>query len=364
MSLKKKELAKLVTAAFVACVGVGIVSLPVIGDGEVVVEASKTDDFINKMSASVQSTSQKNNLYSSVTFAQMILECSYGQSELALKANNYFGIKGSYYGASYSKKSLEYDKKGKPYYAVSKFKKYPSAQASIDDYAYHMRHGVSWDSKYYSGVWRENARDYKAATKVLSSKYSTSSAYHNSLNNLISKYHLDRLDERYSTVKYTGGTGSESAQVIGAGYDLYNHVSNTEYSANKGPASKLAGKRVYLDCTGIKSDGTTWYRIRVAGTSTLYWVDGRALKFRPVEYSGMYTTARFNDVSSDLRSHVYNSVALSQSRGNAQKYKNQTTVVNQKAVITDYSGSQSTMYRVSINGTTMWASSRAVRFGK
>ncbi|MDK1723124.1 glucosaminidase domain-containing protein [Dellaglioa algida] len=359
-----RKIAKIITATFIAGVGVGVTSLPLINQDISVAKASTADEFINKMSSSIQSTSKKNNLYSSVTLAQMLLECSYGQSELAVKANNYFGIKGSYYGASYSKKSLEYDKNGKPYYAVSKFKKYPSAQASIDDYAYHMRHGVSWDHNYYSGVWRENAKDYKAATKALSSRYSTSSSYHDSLNKLISKYRLDKLDNSYSKVSFNDATGSESAQVVGAGYNLYNHVSNTDSSVSQGPASKLAGKRVYLDCTGAKDDGTMWYRIRVGGTSTKYWVDGRALKFRQIDYSSMNVIGKFDGTSSDLRSHVYNSEWLSNSRGNAQQYRNQTTKIDQKAVITDYSGSKSTMYRVLVGNKTMWASSWAVELQK
>ncbi|MDK1724744.1 glucosaminidase domain-containing protein [Dellaglioa algida] len=361
-----RKIAKIITATFIAGVGVGVTSLPLINQDVSVAKASTADEFINKMSSSIQSTSKKNNLYSSVTLAQMLLECSYGQSELAVKANNYFGIKGSYYGASYSKKSLEYDKNGKPYYAVSKFKKYPSAQASIDDYAYHMRHGVSWDHNYYSGVWRENANDYKAATKALSSRYSTSSSYHDSLNKLISKYRLDKLDNQNATVNYNGGSGSETAKVIGGGYGLYNHVSNTPGSIQQGSASKLTGKEVYLDCVGEKSDGTTWYRIRAEGSSETYWVDGRALKFRPIDYSPVdsETVGTFDGSGSSLRSHVYNAASLSKSRGNANQYKNKTYKINQKAVITDYNGSTKTMYRVEIGNTTVWASSWALNVHK
>ncbi|MCZ2491609.1 glucosaminidase domain-containing protein, partial [Dellaglioa carnosa] len=289
--MKNKKMIKVSVALFAASIGVGFAGIPTINQKTSVVEANASTDFVNKMSDSVQNTARKNNLYSSVTLAQMILESSYGKSELATKANNYFGIKGSYYGATYSKKSLEYDSKGKPYYAVSKFKKYPSVQASIDDYANHMRNGVTWDHKYYSGVWRENAKNYQAATKALNAKYSTNGIYATHLNKLITTYHLDKLDVSYSKVSYRDGTGSETAKVVGNGYNLYNHVSNTAGSASKGSASQLAGKEVYMDCTANKDNQSTWYRIRVAGSNTKYWVDGRALQLRKIDYVALPANA-------------------------------------------------------------------------
>lgn len=348
---------KVSVALFAASIGVGFAGIPTINQKTSVVEANASTDFVNKMSDSVQNTARKNNLYSSVTLAQMILESSYGKSELATKANNYFGIKGSYYGATYSKKSLEYDSKGKPYYAVSKFKKYPSVQASIDDYANHMRNGVTWDHKYYSGVWRENAKNYQAATKALNAKYSTNGIYATHLNKLITTYHLDKLDVSYSKVSYRDGTGSETAKVVGNGYNLYNHVSNTAGSSSKGSASKLAGKEVYMDCTANKDNQSTWYRIRVAGTDTKYWVDGRALQLRKIDYIALpaNATMTFNGKSSNLRSHVYNSDWLSLNIGNAQMYKNQTFKTNSKAIIYDYNGNQMVMYRVMVGNGSFWA---------
>lgn len=355
--MKNKKIVKVTAALFVAGMGVGFTSVPMIDQKTSIVQADASTDFVNKMSDSVQNTARKNNLYSSVTLAQMILESSYGKSELATKANNYFGIKGNYNGASYSKKSLEYDSKGKPYYAVSKFKKYPSPQASIDDYANHMRNGVTWDHKYYSGVWRENAKNYQAATKALNAKYSTNGSYATHLNKLINTYHLDKLDVSYSKVSYRDGTGSETAKVVGNGYNLYNHVSNTAGSASKGSASQLAGKQVYMDCTANKDNQSTWYRIRVAGSNTKYWVDGRALQLRKIDYVALpaNATMTFNGKSSNLRSHVYNSDWLSLNIGNAQTYKHQTFKTNSKAIIYDYNGSKMVMYRVMVGNGSFWA---------
>ncbi|MDK1725909.1 peptidoglycan recognition protein family protein [Dellaglioa algida] len=209
-------------------------------------------------------------------------------------------------------------------------------------------------SKYLGGTDHVDPTSYysESGKKWFNQAYTMSDLY-----GLVKEYY-DGM--RYSKVSFNDATGSESAQVVGAGYDLYNHVSNTDSSVSQGPASKLAGKRVYLDCTGAKDDGTMWYRIRVGGTSTKYWVDGRALQFRQIDYSSMNVIGKFDGTSSDLRSHVYNSEWLSNSRGNAQQYRNQTTKIDQKAVITDYSGSKSTMYRVLVGNKTMWASSWAV----
>ncbi|MDK1724743.1 N-acetylmuramoyl-L-alanine amidase [Dellaglioa algida] len=219
---------------------------------------------------------------------------------------------------------------------------------------------------------RGNANQYKNKTYKINQKAvitdyngSTKTMYRVEIGNTTVWASSWALNVHKSTrVDYNGGSGSETAKVIGGGYGLYNHISNTPGSVQQGSASRLAGKEVYLDCVGDKSDGTTWYRIRAEGSSETYWVDGRALKFRPIDYAPMNTYVTFNGSGSSLRSHVYNAASLSKSRGNANQYKNKTYKINQKAVITDYNGSTKTMYRVEIGNTTVWASSWAVNVKK
>ena len=52
----------------------------------------KEQDFIQKICGYAISDMKENGILASVTIAQAILESSWGTSELAKKANNYFGI--------------------------------------------------------------------------------------------------------------------------------------------------------------------------------------------------------------------------------------------------------------------------------
>ena len=53
----------------------------------------KEQDFIQKICGYAISDMKENGILASVTIAQAILESSWGTSELAKKANNYFGMK-------------------------------------------------------------------------------------------------------------------------------------------------------------------------------------------------------------------------------------------------------------------------------
>ncbi|WP_409022136.1 glucosaminidase domain-containing protein [Dellaglioa sp. P0083] len=360
----KKLLTKLVTVTFVAITGFSSINLPIGNQSKnestvTAATTAQTKDLIEKNGPTIQAVAKDKNLYPSVMLSQMILESSWGQSTLAKKANNFFGMKGAYKGQSYSVKSLEYNSKGKAYYAVSKFKKYPNAKASIQDYANHLRNGVSWDAKYYSGTWREKASTYQKATASLSLKYSTSSAYGKKLNNLISRYNLASLDNTVK-VAYNGAAGSETVKVANTGYRLYNHVKGTAGSRDKGAAAKLTGKTVYADMRGVKEGSTTWYRVRVKGTSTKYWIYKQALTLRKTSYSTVKNTGNFNNKSYQLHNHVYNSDYLSKKTGQSKTHKNKTYTINKKAIITDYNGSKSTMYRVKIGSTNHWVYKSAI----
>jgi len=53
----------------------------------------KQKDFINKIAVEAQKDFQTSYVLASITTAQSILESAYGTSELAINANNLFGIK-------------------------------------------------------------------------------------------------------------------------------------------------------------------------------------------------------------------------------------------------------------------------------
>ncbi|WP_242458620.1 glucosaminidase domain-containing protein [Weissella confusa] len=157
---------------------------------------AKTDKFISSLTPLVQKATNQYNLYPSLQMAQAALESGWGTSDLTVQANNYFGIKGSYNGQSVDMVTAEYDSAGNIYYITAAFRKYPTPYESMVDNAKLLRFGLSWDSNFYSGTWRENASSSLVAADALTGKYATAPAYAKSLKQLINTYNLQSLDTR------------------------------------------------------------------------------------------------------------------------------------------------------------------------
>lgn len=124
----------------------------------------------------------------SVTAAQAILESAWGQSGLATKGHNLFGIKGSYNGQSIIMRTAEYGAGGY-YYINDAFRKYPSNYESVVD------HGrfLATNSRYHNLLWK---KDYAVVTNYLHADgYATDPKYASSLNNVIRTYNLDTWDK-------------------------------------------------------------------------------------------------------------------------------------------------------------------------
>lgn len=156
--------------------------------------ASVQQDFINQNKIAVQQVTQKYGLYASVQMAQAALESGWGQSELSTKGNNFFGIKQldvsqpTYWG-----NTLEYEK-GQWISVKAPFVKYASKQASLEDNAKLLKYGLTWNSKFYAGTWKVNAKTYQDAANSLTGKYATDPQYGAKLINVIKTYKLYTLD--------------------------------------------------------------------------------------------------------------------------------------------------------------------------
>lgn len=151
-------------------------------------------EFLHKVAPEAIVVAEKYNVYPSVIVAQAILESDWGQSELAVEANNYFGVKGSYESQSYKKVTKEDDGSGVQYEVIADFAKYPSVKESIESNAKLVREGASFDAEYYKGAWVENASDYKQATKALTGTYATDIHYNKKVNGVIEDNNLEELD--------------------------------------------------------------------------------------------------------------------------------------------------------------------------
>lgn len=155
---------------------------------------TEEEEFVELISPIAVEVAREFKVYPSIIVAQAILESDWGRSELAVNGNNLFGIKGSYEGQSYSKKTMEDDGTGFQYEITANFAKYPTIKESIRGNASLIRNGVSFDGNIYSGAWRENATDYKQATASLVGVYATDINYNQKVNDIIEKYELNALD--------------------------------------------------------------------------------------------------------------------------------------------------------------------------
>ncbi|KRK65054.1 hypothetical protein FC72_GL001681 [Companilactobacillus tucceti DSM 20183] len=155
--------------------------------------------FLDMAVPMAQKAADKYGVYASVMLAQAILESGWGTSLLATQGNNLFGIKGDYNGSYVTMKTSEWSASQGWYTIYANFRKYPSYYESFADNGDKLRNGVSWDSSYYKGTWKENTSSYKDATAWLQGRYATAPTYASSLNNMIETYNLTQYDNDSST---------------------------------------------------------------------------------------------------------------------------------------------------------------------
>lgn len=150
--------------------------------------------FISQIAPIAQQVGQKYGVLPSVIIAQACLESSDGESELARKGFNLFGVKGSYKGKSVTMPTKEYSK-GKWMTVNAAFKKYPSWKESIEDLCNLYKNGLSWDRNHYKAVIGE--KDYrKACEAIQKAGYATDPNYAALLKAIIEKEGLTKYDKK------------------------------------------------------------------------------------------------------------------------------------------------------------------------
>lgn len=144
--------------------------------------------FLQTIKPMVIQDMKKSGILASLTAAQAFIESNKGNSGLAIKGNNLFGIKGTYNGQSVKMKTTEYYN-GIKQSVMADFRKYPSWQESISD------HSDLFNRKSrYSNL--RGLTDYKLACKyVKDDGYATSPTYTQTLLNCIEKYKLYEWDK-------------------------------------------------------------------------------------------------------------------------------------------------------------------------
>lgn len=128
---------------------------------------------------------QQMSLYgipASITLAQGIMESGYGNSDLAVKANNHFGIKCHQWEGSTFRKDDDRPNEC--------FRKYKNARDSYIDHSLFLVNRAR-----YNFLFQLKITDYKGWAKGLKTAgYATNPRYAETLIHLIQKYNLDQYD--------------------------------------------------------------------------------------------------------------------------------------------------------------------------
>mgnify|MGYP003274005787 FL=1 len=132
-------------------------------------------DFIAKIGPLASKDMQESGILASVTIAQACLESGYGSTDLAVKANNLFGMKCSLSGntwlsvwdgkSKYTKQTKEQKPDGTIYTVTADFRKYPDVLTNIRDHSCYLNGAMRGDRKRYEGLAGE--RDYRKAAQLI-----------------------------------------------------------------------------------------------------------------------------------------------------------------------------------------------------
>lgn len=149
-------------------------------------------DFIKKLVPVAQKVDKGTKLLPSITIAQACLESNYGQSDLAQKYNNLFGVKGTSNTTSAVMTTKEYTN-GKWVTVKARFQIYDSYEASIRAHNRLFQEGTTWNKNQYKDVL--NAKNYPEQAKALvTDGYATDPDYATKLINLIEQFNLNQYD--------------------------------------------------------------------------------------------------------------------------------------------------------------------------
>lgn len=151
-------------------------------------------DYIEIYKDIAISEMERTGIPASIKMAQAILESNAGRSQLALRANNHFGIKcgNDWNGRTFYQKDDDRDSRGR--LIKSCFRSYTNAEESFIAHSEFLS-GPSRSSR-YGWLFELDPKDYKAwAHGLQRSGYATNRRYGQLLINVIENYRLYELDQ-------------------------------------------------------------------------------------------------------------------------------------------------------------------------
>ena len=191
--------------------------------------------FFSKIKAGAYYNWRNFRVLPSVCAAQAALESGWGESGLTKQANNLFGMKGSYNGASVTMRTAEYTSSGQLYYINAAFRKYPNWNASIVDYANNLRKSGYYPASAFT------TQDYRTQITLIGRVYATSPTYASNVIKMIQTYGLDKWDRD----AIAGGSGGDfdPSEIMGGGSSQYKTFREDYIKKNSAtrPGIKLNG---------------------------------------------------------------------------------------------------------------------------
>lgn len=149
--------------------------------------------FIDTLAPHAQELQKGYGILPSIILGQAGLESNFGESTLASKYKNLFGIKAF---GDQKKVKLETKEFVNEQWITIKgeFKVYSSWEESMDDHTMLFVNGVDWDPKKYEPVLA--AKDYKEAAQALQKAgYATDPTYADKIISVIEEYQLNTYDQ-------------------------------------------------------------------------------------------------------------------------------------------------------------------------
>ena len=150
-------------------------------------------EFIDRIVPHAKELQKSYGVLPSIIIGQAILESNWGQSTLASKYNNLFGVKA--YGDQ-KKINLETKEYINEIWVTIQgdFKVYDTWEESMDDHTKLFVNGVTWNPRLYESVLLAS-NYYEAAQALQVAGYATDPTYAEKVINVIETYNLDKYDK-------------------------------------------------------------------------------------------------------------------------------------------------------------------------
>ena len=233
------------------------------GSAEVIPSGMQAREFQNlteaqviaKVGALFTADQKKSGILASVSMAQFILESGYGKSELALGANNCFGMKkslsGNTWGGStwdgvsvYTKKTQEQNADGSYVTITADFRRYGCVKDSIVDHSAYLLGAKNGSKLRYDGL--KGCTDYKKAVQIIKDGgYATSLTYVEKICSIIENWKLTQYDAASSE---SGEAGFASKTMTNADCPFMVKVSIPDLNIRKGTGTNTGKTGKY---TGV-----------------------------------------------------------------------------------------------------------------